>query len=94
MVFEVGKCYLHTSGITICILGKVNTIKWGKNALFGEMSLNGGVPELTVVGPDTIVAYGYEEIDFSEYKTINRITTNKKEFEDIIASNAPFNLKE
>ena len=43
MIFEVGKCYEHTTGKKMRIIGEMNTYFYG-NALIGETDLCEYVP--------------------------------------------------
>lgn len=36
MIFEIGKCYQHSSGHKLRIIGRLNTYFWGDSVLIAE----------------------------------------------------------
>lgn len=64
MKFEVGKCYWHQAGrgMSMKILGYLDTTLWGKNALIAETDDN----RLIAIGKEESAAVNWHEI--TEYQ--------------------------
>lgn len=63
MVFEIGKCYRHTTGEELSIAGEVDTVMYGK-CLLAESNYK---PNLIPVGRDESAAVNWTEISKEEW---------------------------
>jgi len=64
MTFEIGKCYRHSTGIYMSIVGEVETTMWGTTLVAEATHDNYG---LVPVGKDPARAVGWEEVTEEEW---------------------------
>ncbi len=65
MVFEIGKCYRHTTGLQMHVIGEVETMARGKGLLAEQYGIG---DELTQVGTLPENAVNWSEITIEEWE--------------------------
>jgi len=63
IVFEIGKCYRHTTGQEMHVIGELDTVMYG-NTLVAETTKN---TDLTCVGRSHHNAVNWKEISHQEW---------------------------
>lgn len=67
MRFEIGKCYRHTTGLEMKVIGELTTVMWGEPTLIAEQNAPFRMTELVPIGRDESSAVNWVEISEDEF---------------------------